>query len=85
MSEAITGVTVGMLKELLNDYPDDAVIRVAQQPSYPLRAKLTHFMHRDNSEGSVLWIATREVSDYNESPYAPRSAWDGDEIDEDVF
>jgi hypothetical protein len=80
----LPGITVGQLREARAEYPEDVIIRVAQQPSYPLRARITNLMRRSNSEGNILWIATREVSDHNESPYAPRSAWDGDNV-EDLY
>jgi hypothetical protein len=73
------GITVQQLVEALHEFDPDLVIRVAQQPSWPLRARLTN-LHEDDG---FLWFATREISSHSESPYAPREAWDGVSVEEE--
>ena len=83
----VPGITVGQLRELLEEYPEDAVIRVAQQPSYPLRARLTNvtWLGEGGSEArGFVWLATSERHSDSESPYAPREAWDGVSIEEEM-
>lgn len=75
--------TVGELKELLEDFDDDAQLRVAYQPGYPLAAQLQEVTRI----GGTLWLAASSGVDYDESPYAPAEAFTGldfDEIDEDL-
>ena len=78
--------TVGELLAALEEFDEDAPVRVAQQPSYPLAAVVncvTELGPDDEEEQParprpgerVVWIATSEVTSYHEHPYAPREAW----------
>jgi len=82
-------VTVSELVELLSYYDDDVEVAVAQQPSWPLAARVVNvtssYELQDAREGAdvdgddnfppeVIWVATEE-SVIADSPYAPREAW----------
>jgi hypothetical protein len=70
------GMRAEELIEALQASPEGALIRIAQQPSYPLRAIITNVRVLDG----VVWIATSEHHSFHESPYAPRDAWtDGED------
>jgi len=76
-----TAPTVGELRELLEDFPADAPVRVAQQPSYPLRARIVAVSQlQEGDTETIVWIATSEVSSRDEHPYAPLAAWSGEGI-----
>jgi hypothetical protein len=79
----LPGITVAQLRELLEDHPDDLVIRIAQQPNWPLRARITNLAHLGDGADALLWIATSEITSHSESPYAPREAWDGVAVEEE--
>lgn len=77
-------MTVGELRSLLEQYDEDAPVRVAIQPSYPLACVVNNVISREEMGGEperdeaadrVVWIATSQVGSYSESPYAPRDAW----------
>jgi len=80
-------MNVGELRALIEDLEDDIEIRVAMQPSYPLRGILRNVVPvtetvTDPSKGlyedevTTLWLATEQVSSYTESPYhVPQEAW----------
>ena len=79
------------LIELLEQYDEDAEVRVALQPSWPLRASVQNVICSEelrnlDGEGGPLdpdadleeafvWIAVDQVSSSSENPYAPRAAW----------
>lgn len=69
---------IDQLTEL--DMPD-AELRLAVQPSWPLRHSIDAVAF-DESEQHV-WLAAAEGHPWDESPYAPRSAWQGGEIVDD--
>ena len=70
--------TVGELREMLADLDDETPIRVGLQPNYPLRGVVDRaVVIEDGEDGSeVLWLATSQVSSYDESPYeVPSNLW----------
>lgn len=74
---------VEALQNSLDDNGDREVL-VAQQPSYPLAARIVSVcdpeygdVEMSGEDADVLWIATSEIGTYDRSPYAPRAAWDG--------
>ncbi len=81
-------MTVGELIDYLGQYDEDAQVRVAYQPGYPLRAKVVSVIAQseiyaeelaDTAEeygDEVVWIATDSVGGA-EDPYAPTEAWSG--------
>jgi hypothetical protein len=79
--ESSSALTVEELRELLEEFPADAVVRVAQQPSYPLRARVVALSQlQEGDTDAIVWIATSEVSSRDEHPYAPLAAWSGEGI-----
>lgn len=65
----------------------EGTVRVASQPRYPLANHIANVVpaaglvdldvQREEALDSVdVWIAISEVTDHNESIYAPREAWD---------
>lgn len=77
-------MTLDELIETLTDFRDareaaglgDLEVKVAQQPSWPLSARLKTVTRI----GDTLWIATSE-----DGEYAPREAWRGGYFEEDDF
>ena len=74
---------VSELIGMLQDYDEDAEVRLATQPSYPLQAHIkgvadsTMLEDYDEEEGSdslVVWIL--EGSQPRDTPYASRELWD---------
>jgi hypothetical protein len=81
-------MTVGELKNILDYLDEDKEIRVAFQPSWPLRAKIQSVVDGEELSGErddgyedtpesaqFVWIAVDQVSSYSEHPYAPKEAW----------
>jgi len=80
-------MTVYELKQILEDFDEDKQIRVAFQPSWPLRAHIQSVgeIDREGMEDEedpaqddveeFVWIAVEQVSSSSENPYAPREAW----------
>lgn len=81
-------MNVRELRELLEQYDDDAEVRVAFQPHYPLRAVVQNVASSDevyanavddddsDPDEDFVWLAVDQVSAYAaESPYAPKAAW----------
>jgi hypothetical protein len=84
-------MTVAELIQLLEQYDEDAEIRVAFQPSWPLRARVQNVIASDevvdeddededpaaaDQRGeNIVWIAVDQVSQYDENPYAPKTVW----------
>lgn len=85
-------MTVGELKERLEDFDDELEIRLATQPSWPLRFRLAGVT---SDEEAFEYSYTPEEQDerggepsenflwlveggtpHDESPYAPRYVWD---------
>lgn len=76
-------MTVGQLKEHLEQFDDDTPIRLALQPNYPMLGSIQNICNWINSErsktGEVCLIACSDNEDYD----CPRNAWDDDYIEED--
>lgn len=80
-------MNVAQLKELLEGQDDDAEVRIALQPSWPLRANVANVVagrdamddddptDEDDALG-IVWIVAREGVGYGEHPYAPRAVFD---------
>lgn len=77
-----------LISELIEQLQDklkwdgDAEVRVAYQPSYPLRAEISNVTFvepdaddDDEPQEKILWLAVDGVYS-SESPYAPRRAWE---------
>lgn len=60
-------MTVAELIEQLSELPQDAEIRLATQPSYPLAASLRHELAFDE-ETNKVWLAEASLPG-DESPY----------------
>lgn len=79
-------MTVGELREHLEGYEEEQEIRVAFQPSWPLRARIQHVTSGEEVHGELyddedakeiadfVWIAVDQVGG-DENPYAPKGAW----------
>lgn len=66
--------TVAELIEQLQELPEDAEVRLATQPSYPLAADINSELYLDEETGKV-WIAERSLP-RDENPYeVPRDAF----------
>jgi hypothetical protein len=68
---------IELLEELAEEVGEDAEVRVATQPSWPLRHELAEVTA---VEGRVF-LAASDGHPYGESPYAPRAAWEGGVIE----
>jgi hypothetical protein len=78
-------VTIQDLIDALQEQADrlggDVPIRVAVQPSWPLRGTVCGVVANDEitdpdvEPERIVWIATSERVDPDESPYAPRDVW----------
>lgn len=81
-------MTVAELKDILSYLDEDKEVRVAFQPNWPLRAKISNvmdgeeiFTHDEDEDDQTpesaqfVWIAVDQVSSYSEHPYAPREVW----------
>ena len=76
---------VSQLIALLEGQDPDAKVRIASQPSWPLRNIVRNVVaesdleqEEDNESDSdpIVWIAIEQISSYSdESPYAPSEAW----------
>ena len=71
-------MTVGELKEYLEDIDDDMPIKLALQPHYPMVGSLLNVCRELDDEGECkkVWFACSDNQDYG----CPREAWDDDEI-----
>ncbi len=69
-------MTVGELKESLSYLDDNIQIKVALQPSYPMKGSLMNLCTQHAEEGDVLWLAVSGNQDYG----VPPEVWDMDEI-----
>lgn len=71
---------IEQLQWLADEAEDDPIVRVAVQPNWPLRERITCVSVQEsdpNRDGeAVCWIAVDGVG-YSEHPYAPGGAWDG--------
>ena len=54
-------------------------LSAAYQPTYPLAGNITAVTLDFCEAAPRVWLAVSNA-DYNESPYAPKHAWDGDVI-----
>ena len=78
---------VDLKKELLEDIEDDVEIKVAIQPHYPLRARLSNVCRElgKDYENKALWLAVSDAIDYG----VPNEVWEDDRTcggeDEDEY
>jgi hypothetical protein len=68
-------ITVGQLREMLEDLPDDMPIRVVEQPSYPLQLSIWDSVARRQG---VAYLRISEHP-YNASPYMPKAIFEEDD------
>lgn len=61
------------LEEAAADMGDDATVRVAVQPNYPLSARVSALTAGEDDD-PTLWLAVSDGEGYD----APRDAWRGD-------
>lgn len=78
---------VSQLLEQLEGQDENAEVRIAIQPGYPLRldvrdvvlgSEVLDIDPTDDDEvkdGDVVWIVANESVSYDESPYASRELW----------
>jgi hypothetical protein len=81
------------LEEARDELGGDAEIRVAYQPSWPLRTTIARvtipqddrpgddedeIAEVDEKDAGFCWIALTEGQPYDENPYAPKWAWEGE-------
>lgn len=73
-------MTVEDLKRIIEDLPDEAEVRIAHQPHYPLQAKalgvtysmdLEEELGLDSNPDPVVWIIAAVATDY-----ASRDLWE---------
>ncbi len=65
------------LTDLAETTEDDPQVRIAYQPSWPLRASLSNVtVASDDSGNEFLWLAASTSAPYDENPYAPGNVWD---------
>ena len=65
------------LTELAESTDSDPEVRIAYQPSWPLRATLSNVtIAEDCDEREFLWLAAGYSAPHNENPYAPGEAWE---------
>jgi hypothetical protein len=77
-------MTVRELREALEQYQDDAEVRIAIQPHYPLQSTVAGVVSdreidalpegADEDEETVVWIV--EEDQVRDDPYAPRAVFD---------
>jgi hypothetical protein len=74
--------TVGELITELENFDPDAPVRIAFQPTRPLRAEAGNVVAQGelvdgerDEDPRLVWIAATTSVGYNENPYAPREAW----------
>ena len=81
-------MNVGQLRDLLEGLDDDAPVRLAIQPNWPLRLDVSDVKPADeidfDDEGdedepddnaNIVWIVASGSAPYGENPYAPRQLW----------
>lgn len=80
------------LEEAREAMGGDADVRIAYQPSWPLRGNVVEVTYNHNgdpdadfapgtpADEAICWLAAGEVG-YGENPYAPRWAWDGEPVE----
>lgn len=77
LSELIEQLTM-----IAEQHPDhDPEVRIAYQPRWPLRASVANVRSLTDDEDEdakppVVWLAASNAAPWDESPYAPKSAWD---------
>ena len=69
-------MTVAELKDILEDIEDDVEIKVAIQPNYPLRARLSNVCRElgKDYENKALWLAVSNGVGYG----VPSEVWEYD-------
>jgi hypothetical protein len=82
----LNDLTVGELIELLECYPDDAVVRIAHDSGLARSAERIvniavlkggpRKLYNWTDESDVVWIATTRVDRTAEDTHAPVQAWD---------
>jgi len=83
------GELIEVLTDLRDNYGPEARVRIAYQPNYPLTTTLSAVTldctRAEMAKGGtpILWLATGDAAPYDESPYAPRHAWDGDVVEDE--
>ena len=83
---------IEQLEDMRSDLGGDTEVRIAHQPSWPLRGKIAAVTTGDNvplepedeadgadddADRKMVWIAASSGAPSDESPYAPRWAWNG--------
>lgn len=60
-------MTVGSLREMLEDIDDNVEVKIALQPSYPMRGRVRNVCLERNEDYAVkaLWIAASDNIDYD--------------------
>lgn len=70
-------MTVGELKELLEEFDDDLEVRMAIQPNYPLQSSIggvvSDVVTEKEEEKQIIYVL--EGNQIRDNPYAPRGLW----------
>lgn len=70
-------MTVAELKEELERFDDNDQVKIAIQPSWPMRARIENICKEDTKDGEeICWIAVSDGQDYG----AKRIMWSGWDI-----
>lgn len=69
-------MTVRDLIDALSEQDPDTPVRIAYQPSYPLRGQIACVTDYVDADIDAVWIAVVPAP-HDENPYAPRDAWSG--------
>jgi len=70
---------IQLLEEKRDQVGGEAIVRIAEQPSYPLQSSIAGVVSSDDiayikEEQPIVWIA--EGSQCRPDPYAPKDIWD---------
>ena len=72
----------GIIEEMLEEHGEDVPVRLAVQPDWPLSHTVANvrYLNEDDcpaqAQPAAVWIAASQGHPCDESPYAPREAWD---------
>jgi len=78
-------MTVGQLKDHLDQFDNDTPIRLALQPNYPMLGSIQNVCNWVNSERSETGEVCLIACSGNEGYGCPRDAWSESEIEEEAM
>lgn len=69
-------MTVKQLMELLEDYPEEAEVRLAQQPSWPFEYRVGEIVETTDAEGkTIVYIGEGRQLDYLPGAARDKLGW----------